>query len=33
VIWRIFLEDPLDIGAERRELLSPEDAIENHVAL
>ncbi len=32
VRW-IFLEDPLNVGAERRELISLEDAIENDVSL
>ena len=33
LVWRIFLENPFDIGAEPRELFSLEDAIENYVSL
>ena len=33
LVWRIFLENPLDIGAECRELFSLEDRMENHVSL
>ena len=33
LVWGIFLVDPLDIGAESRELLSGEDAIQNDVSI
>ena len=33
LVWRIFLENLLDIGAERRQLFSLEDATEDHVSL
>jgi len=33
LIWRKLLEHSFDIGAQRRELVSYEDAIENDVAI
>jgi hypothetical protein len=33
LIWWVFVEDPLDIGAQRRELFSCESAMENDVAI
>ena len=33
LIWRKLLEHSLDIGAQRRELFSYEDAVENDVAI
>jgi hypothetical protein len=33
LIWWVFVKNPLDICAQRRELFSCEDAIENDVAI
>ena len=33
LVWRIFLENPLDIGVERRELPSLEDAMKDYESL
>ena len=33
LVWRIFCKYPLDIGAERCELFSPEDTLEHDITL